>query len=163
MEARRSPDSGFWILERAFRLRPLPENVPRSEHSFWDAVSVYRPLESTFHSGVEKWDAVSPSGPFGKAGPTLSGNSGMYFPPGADPETTSRFGAKFWSSLSAKGRKGKERPIPSNTGTRFPPTTDVAKKGPVPPFGTGLSRTSSPTGSLRRRVRTYIRFLAVIW
>ena len=52
MEARRSPDlagfwildSGFWILERAFHLRPLPENVSRSEHSFWDAVSVYEAL-----------------------------------------------------------------------------------------------------------------------
>lgn len=57
--------------------------------------------------------------PPGKRIPFWSQIPGRSFRLRADPETASHSEAEIWDALSAKGRKGKARPIPSITSERL--------------------------------------------
>lgn len=84
--------------------------------------------ESVSRSGAEKWDAVSPSGPFGKR---------------------PHFGAEFWDALSQTSLKGPARPgLRLDSGTWFPRAGSLGKRIPLwPPaqrsYHTSLSMCSA--------------------
>lgn len=121
----------------AFRLKRPAETASRNRRSNWDAVSgegysgkcVPFPAripgcafrlklqpESASHSGAEFRDTLSARGPFRKARPILSIDSGTHFP--------------------LEGSKGKRIPFRANSGTQLPLQT----KGPGSRWSRGQRR-----------------------